>query len=307
MPGRLRRTSVRRLRVCGLADARGHTPVPLLVLNVLHPTVPDELVGFLRGKRHVLVVEEGMPNYIEQELKALAHDARLDVEIHGKDVLSPHGESAPGCVTRRSTRLLTRAEPRALSASLIEERYRRLTSHQERVREVLSRPIAKRPPTFCTGCPERPVFSAMKILRANEPAIGDTHVAHDIGCSTFSTQAPFNVGNSVLGYGMGLASSSAVAPNFGKRVISVMGDGGFWHNGLGNGVANAMFNKQDSVLVILDNNYAAATGQHHVPSTGTNARREPTGMTIPEALPGVGVRWIPTVNSYRIPEMIRTP
>ena len=97
-----------------------------------------------------------------------------------------------------------------------------------------------------------------------------------------------------------------MAPNFGKRVISVMGDGGFWHNGLGNGVANAMFNKQDSVLVILDNNYAAATGQHHVPSTGTNPRGEPTGMTIPEALRGVGVRWIRTVNSYRIAEVTRT-
>jgi len=105
---------------------------------------------------------------------------------------------------------------------------------------------------------------------------------------------------------MGLASSSAVALNFGKRVISVMGDGGFWHNGLGNGVANAMFNKQDSVLVILDNFYAAATGQHHVPSTGTNPRGQPTGMTIPEALRGVGVRWIRTVNSYRIAEMLGT-
>src|SRR3989442_2030784 len=285
MPGRLRRTSVRRLRVLGLADAHGQTPVPLLVLNVLHPTVPDELIGFLRGKRHVLVVEEGMPNYIEQESEALAPDARLDGGIPGKDVLPPPGEYVPQLVIRGLMRFLTSAEPRALSASLIAERYRRLTGHQDSVRAVLPRPIAKRPPTFCTGCPERPVFSAMKILRAQEPAIGDTHVAHDIGCSTFSTQAPFNVGNSVLGYGMGLASSSAVAPNFGKRVISVMGDGGFWHNGLGNGVANAMFNKQDSVLVILDNNYAAATGHHHEPSTGTNSRGVPHCMTIPDTPP----------------------
>jgi indolepyruvate ferredoxin oxidoreductase alpha subunit len=163
-----------------------------------------------------------------------------------------------------------------------------------------------RPPTFCTGCPERPVFSAMKLLRAREPAIGDTHVAADIGCHTFSTQAPFNVGNSVLGYGMGLASASAVAPLFARRVVSVMGDGGFWHNGLNNGVANAVFNKQDSVLVILDNFYTSATGQHHNPSTGRNARGEPTGMTIPEALRVVGVRWISTVDAYRIGSMLRT-
>jgi indolepyruvate ferredoxin oxidoreductase alpha subunit len=114
------------------------------------------------------------------------------------------------------------------------------------------------------------------------------------------------VGNSVLGYGMGLASSSAVAPMFGKRVLSIMGDGGFWHNGLTNGVANAVYNRQDSVLVIMDNFYTSATGQHPNPSTGTNARGEPTGMTIPQALRGVGVRWIKTVDTYRIADVIRT-
>src|SRR4029453_15224617 len=97
-----------------------------------------------------------------------------------------------------------------------------------------------------------------------------------------------------------------VSPLFGKRTISVMGDGGFWHNGLTNGVANAMYNKQDSVLVILDNFYAAATGQHHVPSTGKNARNEPLPMTIPAALHGLGVRGVRTLNSYRIAEVIGT-
>jgi indolepyruvate ferredoxin oxidoreductase alpha subunit len=306
MQGGVWNTTVRALHALGLADLHGRSALPMLILNVLHPTVPEELLGFLHGKRQVLVIEEGMPNYLEQELKALAHEARLDVEIHGKDLLSPHGEYVPQLVLRGLTRFLAGARPRGVSAAEVEARLGRLLAHQERVRAVLPRPVAKRPPTFCTGCPERPVFSAMKILREREPAIGDTHVAHDIGCSTFSTQAPFYVGNSVLGYGMGLASASAVAPNFARRVISVMGDGGFWHNGLGNGVANAVFNRQDSVLVILDNGYAAATGQHHIPSTGTNPRRQPTGMTIPEALRGVGVRWIRTVNSYRIAEVLGT-
>jgi indolepyruvate ferredoxin oxidoreductase alpha subunit len=306
MQGGLWNTTVRGLHALGLADVHGRTAVPLLVLNVLHPTAPEELTGFLRGKRHVLVVEEGMPNYLEQELKALAHEAKLDVAIHGKDLMSPHGEYGPQLVITGLQRFLARAETRSVGAALLEERYRALFGHQDKVRAALPQPIAKRPPTFCTGCPERPVFSALKILRTKEPAIGDTHVAADIGCHTFSTQAPFNVGNSVLGYGLGLASSSAVAPLFGKRVVSIMGDGGFWHNGLNNGVANAMFNKQDSVLVILDNFYTSATGQHHNPSTGKNARGEPTGMTIPEALRGVGVRWIRTVNSYRIGEMIGT-
>ncbi|HZN50411.1 MAG TPA: indolepyruvate ferredoxin oxidoreductase subunit alpha [Methylomirabilota bacterium] len=306
MQGGLWNTTLRGLSVLGLADTRGRTPVPLLVLNAIHPLVPEELIGFLRGKRRVLVVEEGMPNYIERELKALAHEARLDVEIQGKELFSPHGEYVPHLVIGGLRRFLTSAGLASSTSGAIEERYRALTAHREKVGTVLAEPVAKRPPSFCTGCPERPVFSALKILRQREPAIGDTHVAADIGCSTFSTQAPFNVGNSVLGYGMGLASSSAVSPLFGKRTISVMGDGGFWHNGLTNGVANAMYNRQDSVLVVLDNFYAAATGQHHVPSTGKNARNEPLPMTIPDALRGLGVKWIRTVNSYRIAEVLAT-
>ena len=296
----------RGLNVLGLADVRGRTPIPMLVLNALHPLVPEELIGFMRGKRHVFVVEEGMPNFIERELKALAHEARLDVEIHGKELLSPHGEYVPALVIGGLRKFLTLAPPSVSSVTAIEDRYAALTTHQAGARAALPQPIDKRPPSFCTGCPERPLFSAMKILRTQEPALGDTHVAADIGCTTFSTQAPFNVGNSVLGYGMGLASAGAVAPSFGKRVMSVMGDGGFWHNGLTNGVASAVYNKQDSVLVIVDNKYTSATGQHHNPSTGTNARHEPTGMTIPQALRGVGVKWIKSVDSYDIPRMLHT-
>jgi indolepyruvate ferredoxin oxidoreductase, alpha subunit len=306
MQGGLWNTVVRGLHVLGLADVYGRTPVPLLVLNALHPLVPEELIGFLRSKKHVFVVEEGMPNFVERELKALAHEARLDVEIHGKELLSPHGEYVPALVVGGLRKFLTLAPPTATSVTAIEDRFAALTGHAERVRGALPQPIDKRPPSFCTGCPERPLFSAMKILRAQDPAVGDTHVAADIGCTTFSTQAPFNVGNSVLGYGMGLASAGAVAPSFGKRVISVMGDGGFWHNGLTNGVASAVYNKQDSVLVIVDNKYAAATGQHHNPSTGRNARNEATGMTIAQALRGVGVRWIKTIDSYDIGHTLRT-
>jgi len=306
MQGGLWNTTVRALHALGLADLSGSAAVPMLVLNAIHPLVPEELLTFLRGKRRVLVVEEGMPNYLEQALKALAHEARLDVDIQGKDVFSPHGEYVPALVIGGLRKFLVAAGPTAASATEIEDRYAALTAHQARVREWLPRPIDKRPPSFCTGCPERPVFSAMKILRTQSPEVGDTHVAADIGCTTFSTQAPFNVGNSVLGYGMGLASAGAVAPAFGKRVVSVMGDGGFWHNGLTNGVASAVYNQQDSVLVVVDNKYTSATGQHHNPSTGTNQRNEPTGMTIPQALRGVGVRWIRTVDSYDIPRMLAT-
>ena len=75
----------------------------------------------------------------------------------------------------------------------------------------------------------------MKLL---EKESGKFHVSADIGCHLFSTLPPFNIGNTVLGYGLGLASNSAVHPMFGKRTVTIMGDGGFWHNGLTTGIAN---------------------------------------------------------------------
>src|SRR3989442_1117563 len=171
MQGGLWNTTLRGLHVLGLADTRGRTPVPLLVLNAIHPLVPEELIDFLRGKRRVLVVEEGMPNYIERELKALAHEARLGVEIQGKDLLSPHGEYVPHLVIAGLRRFFTSAGGKAQSTGAIEDRYPALTAHRENAGAVLPEPVAKRPPSFCTGCPERPVFSALKILRRHEPLL----------------------------------------------------------------------------------------------------------------------------------------
>ena len=306
MQGGLSNTVLRSLHLLGAADLFGASPVPLLILNVIHPLVPEEILGFLRGKRRVLVVEEGMPNYLEQQLKAFAHEARLPVEVFGKELFSPHGEYVPALVLKGVSTFLSKGDTTVVSGLEVQSRYDELSSHRAAISEVFPEPVTKRPPTFCTGCPERPVFSAMKVLRVRHPEVGDTHVAADIGCHSFGTQAPFNVGNTIMGYGMGLSSSNAVAPLFGRRVVSVMGDGGFWHNGLTNGVANAVFNKQDSVLVVLENFYTSATGQQHNPSTGKNARNEPTTMTITDALRGLGVRWIKVVNPYRIGPMIST-
>ena len=79
---------------------------------------------------------------------------------------------------------------------------------KKRAAERLGAPVPTRPPGFCVGCPERPVFSAMKIV---EKEVGRMHVSADIGCHTFSTLPPFNIGNTVLGYGLGLASSTGIA------------------------------------------------------------------------------------------------
>ena len=91
------------------------------------------------------------------------------------------------------------------------------------------------------------------------------------------------MGNSILGYGMSLASAAAVAPNLKARPISVMGDGGFWHNGLITGVASSLFNKNDGVLIVMQNGYTSATGQQYMPSS--KASRQGTAPATPVSRP----------------------
>ena len=143
------------------------------------------------------------------------------------------------------------------------------------------------------------MFSAMKLA---EREVGKFHVSSDIGCHTFSTLPPFNIGASVLGYGLGLSSSSAVAPMFGdKRVVSIMGDGGFWHNGLTTGVLGALYNKSDSVFIVMNNGYTSATGQQFIPSSF--AKPEAERITIEKTLAAVGVKWIRTIRTYSVATM----
>jgi indolepyruvate ferredoxin oxidoreductase, alpha subunit len=294
LQGGLTPTALRALELLGRADVFGRSRIPLLVLNVIHPLVPEQLVDFLEGKRRVLVLEEGMPNFIEQELKALAYDRALSVRMEGKDTVAAQGEYVPEVVLAALTRFL---------GGEAEGRRAALVRHVGRGRELLKTPLPKRPPAFCTGCPERPMFSALKIAQRE---LGETHVSADIGCHAFATLPPFNQGNTILGYGLGLASSSAVAPSFGKRVISILGDGGFWHSGLTTGVANAVYNKQDSILVVLENFYTSATGQQSNPSTGKNPRGDHVRMSIADTIRSLGVSWLRVVNPYKVADTLAT-
>ena len=165
------------------------------------------------------------------------------------------------------------------------------------------RDLPPRPPTFCTGCPERPVFSALKLTQAET---GNRHISADIGCHCFGLFAPFSMGNSVLGYGMSLASAAAVGPNLQKRPIAVMGDGGFWHNGLITGVTSNLFNKGDGLLIIFQNGYTSATGLQYMPSSKASRSGEGQTADIEQTLRTMGVKWLRKVRTYGVAKMIVT-
>ena len=318
--GGLYNNLVRALEHLGMADAFGASRLPILCLNVTYPLVPGQLEAFCRDRRAVLVLEEGQPEFIEQELAMLLRRAGVAAALHGKDLLASAGEYSTELILRGLRAFLGRYlldAPAAPAARPVETRAN-LVSASARLHALEARraqapartggALAPRPPTFCVGCPERPVFSAIKQVRET---VGTMHYAADIGCHAFATFEPFSMGHSILGYGMSLASSAGVGPMSAKRPISVMGDGGFWHNGLLSGVASNLLNRGDGVLVVMKNGYTSATGTQEVISTPDAGNRHSAGagsathtqLTIENTLRGLGVRWLRTVHTYDVTRM----
>ncbi len=301
--GGLYNTVLRSLVHLDLADLYGNSKLPIYCMNVTYPLVPEELVRFCAGKKHVLVVEEGHPAYIEDEINVILRKADIAAKVGGKGPLPMAGQYTSDVVQTGMAKWIGDINLPNTNRDGAGARIKHIAGLKASATKYLGSPVPPRPPTFCTGCPERPVFSAIKLM---EKDVGKTHISCDIGCHTFSTLPPFNLGQTVLGYGLGLASSTGVAPNFDKRVISIMGDGGFWHNGLATGVASSVFNKNDSILIVMKNGYTSATGWQWVPSTPKQGDFDQSPMSIEETLRSLGVKWQRKVRTYNVSKMVRT-
>ena len=312
--GGLYNAAMRALQQCGLADAFGASELPLLVLNVTYPLVPEEVSAFCAGKSAVLVIEEGTPEYIEKDLAQALRRLDVQTQVHGKDLLPAAGEYTVEVIAQG---LIAFADARLPGVDLSGARSWLAGNAARRADvETTLGLLPARPPSFCVGCPERPVFAALKLAQA---AVGPVHVAADIGCHALATFEPFSSGHSILGYGMSLASRAGVSPMLQRRTLAIMGDGGFWHNGLLTGVQSALFSADDAVLMIMKNGYTSATGTQDILNTPDDAAKALAvrkgdlhqslahkNQVIETTLKGMGVQWLRTVNTYEVDAMRRT-
>ena len=377
---------IRALQLLGLADHFGNSRIPLYVMNVTYPVVDDEVIEFCKNKKAVLLLEEGQPNFIEQNMNTILRHAGINTILAGKDLLplagdyttavvrdglqkfleahqpdvlpslEPAGYALPKTPKVRPAEApaaqakpieineISRPAPSAQAAApahahvaqaliaeaLVEEQEAEVLVAEPAVEQAapnggqpsaapangngalalqeqvksLATVVPPRPPGFCTGCPERPIFAAMTLA---QETLGQHHISCDIGCHLFSILPPFNLGATTMGYGLGAASAAAFNVPSSKRSISFMGDGGFWHNGLASGIGNAVFNKYDGVIIIVDNYYSAATGGQDILSSRAFNKRRATNNPIEEAVKGVGAKWVRTLDrTYDVTKMRAT-
>lgn len=292
---------IRALQRLGLADLHGDTAVPLYVMNVTYPLIDSEILDFCADKDAVLMVEEGQPNYLEQAIGAILYKAGAKVTLTGKGPLPLAGELTGSIMLEGCRAFLADHAPHMLA-------------DQGRAPNVVTTPpvgsklaetVPMRPPGFCTGCPERPIFAATKLVQQE---LGEHHIASDIGCHLFSIMPPFELGATTMGFGLGPASASAFnTPAATRRSISFIGDGGFWHNGLTSSIGNAVYNRNDGVIVVVDNHYSAATGGQDLMSSRADNASKSTNHPIAEAIKGVGVKWVRQIDrTYDVSKMAAT-
>jgi indolepyruvate ferredoxin oxidoreductase alpha subunit len=289
---------MRSLANLGLADEDGVTDpaISVLQLNVVYPLCDDQIVGFIQGKREVLLVEEGQPDLMEQQIRAMLHQRGIGTPFHGHDLVPGVGELVPGRVLPALADFLARLLPERADA--IRGTASGFMDRQKLAASLFPKPVTPRPPTFCTGCPERPVFSMMKI---NEMLTGqkDWH-ATDVGCYGMAGLAPFHMADSNMGMGGGLAAATALSAMSEQKNVSVVGDGTLWHSALNTCVVNGLYNKQDATYLVLDNKWTAMTGAHENPNSGPQLTGEQSGgdFNIERTFRGLGVKHVEKANPY---------
>ncbi|KUK81620.1 MAG: Thiamine pyrophosphate TPP-binding domain-containing protein [Mesotoga prima] len=256
--------------VLSLSDKRPD----ILKLGIVHPLSEREVVDFLSSHEEVKVLEE-LDNVIEKEVKAIAYDHKLNTRITGKqDIEDWIGEYTPDKVRE----VLSRIWPDVVSPPGVET-------------EPIE--LAPRPAQMCPGCGHRSAFYAIKkVLHASDISVAD------IGCHTLGYLEPYGVGQVLLcmGHSSGTASGLSLF-NDTRRVVAFLGDSTFFHAGLP-GIVNAIFNKHNFTLIVMENGTTAMTGHQNHPAVGRNFREVTQKIPVRKVLEGLGVDNIREVDAY---------
>ena len=205
-----------------------------LKLGLSYP-FPEKLVRrFANTVNKVYVIEENEP-FLENNIK------QMGIQCIGKGFIPATNELTPGIIKNKL-----------------------LPQEAKEIYNIDSK-VPNRPAVLCAGCPHRPIFYALSKCK-------DVVVSNDIGCYTLGMVAPLNVTDVLICMGAGITSGIGLEKSFvksgqKKRVFGFIGDSTFFHSGI-TGLIDAVWNKSNMVICILDNSTTAMTGHQENPGTG---------------------------------------
>ena len=264
-----------------LAQSGRQDKVKTLELGMSWPLPEKLLETFLGACDKVLVLEELEP-LLENDVRAFVHRRGLKVAVSGKaEPLTRQGEYSTSLVLE------------ALALYLGEQ-------HAPVRHTALQPDLPQRPPLLCAGCAHRAVFAAVRELFGD-----DAFYSSDIGCYTLGMLPPLRMADFLFCMGSSVSAGSGFARAAGKPVVAFIGDSTFFHSGI-TGLVNAVFNKHNLLLVILDNGTTAMTG--HQPNPGVDAAElgaDHVQLDIEALVQGCGVRRCATVKAYNRKKLLQ--
>ena len=237
----------------------------VLKLGVVYPVALGKVKEFASKVKRLVVVEELEP-FIEDTLKAAG------IACEGKNIFSLQGE---------------------LSTAIIKEKLLGIKIETEK------KDLPVRPPVMCAGCPHRGVFYILNKLKLT--------VSADIGCYTLGAQPPLAAVDTVvcMGASVGIAHGfeKARGREQSNKTVAVIGDSTFIHSGI-TGLINAVYNKSNITLIILDNSTTGMTGHQQHPATGLTLKQEPAKILDIVALcKAVGCDSVRVTDSYDLGDL----
>ena len=243
--------------------------LPVMKLGTFYPLPKKKITGFIKNFKQILVVEE-LEGYVERELKILAKENNLKTEIIGKKLLPEIGE-------------LNIEKVGVALAKILNLKIKKLKN--------LKIEVPRRTSRLCEGCPHLFTFAAIKKVAPEGTVFGG-----DIGCYMMAGLNPHNIQDYLFCMGSSIGIAHGVKKSTKQKVISLMGDGTFFHSGIA-GLINAVYNKSNPLMIILDNRITAMTGHQQNPGMGKNGMLETAPeLNIEEIARAVGVKNVKTLD-----------
>ncbi len=253
--------------------------LPVLKLGFFYPLPKEKIVKFIKPLKKIIVVEE-MQHYIKKEVKAIAADANLKLEIFGKNVLPETGELDVEKVSFALAKVLGKKVKPAVRVAGIKIE------------------IPKRFPKLCDGCPYWNILPVIKRVAPEGTIFGG-----DIGCNMMAGLPPHNIQDYLFSMGASMGISHGVSKSTNQKVISLIGDGTFFHSGIP-GLINAVYNKSNPLIIVLDNRITAMTGHQQNPGMGKTLMGDDTyDIKIEDVARACGVKYVRTLDPVNMKEL----
>lgn len=235
-----------------------------LKLGLTFPLPITKIREFAEQVEQLIVIEELEP-IMETEIKAAG------IACIGKDKIPCEGELNPDILSKV------------------------LLGEQRESIDYDASVVAKRPPVMCAGCPHRGFYHELHKLK-------NTVFVSDIGCYGL---APKDIAI-CMGGGFSVAHGAQKIFNMegaGKRCVGMMGDSTFFHSGM-TSMLEAVYNRSNVLLVVLDNRITGMTGHQENPGSGFTLSNSPTNITdIAEVAKALGVKHVKTINPLKLDEV----